>query len=178
MCESSYENTWNDTQNTLNGKNRGKKVDENYYFSFNMLYVFLYCLAIYYLSASLSLSLFLLWVCSQSVKSLSHVRLFVTQWTIAHQAPLSMGFSRQEYWSVLPCPPPGDLPKPGIKPRSLALQVDSLLSEPLGKPKNTGVASLFLFQAFFLTYKSNQGLLHCHQILYQLSYQRSPLIIY
>ena len=53
-----------------------------------------------------------------------------TLWIIACQAPLSMGFSRQEYWSRLPCPPPGDLPKLGIKPRSSALQVDSLLSEP------------------------------------------------
>ena len=49
--------------------------------------------------------------------------------------PLSMGFSRQEYWSGLPCLPPGDLPDPGIKPRSLALQADSLLSEPPGKPR-------------------------------------------
>ena len=50
---------------------------------------------------------------------LSRVRLFATLWTVAHQAPLSMGFSRQEYWSRLPCPPPGDLPDPGIKPASL-----------------------------------------------------------
>ena len=49
----------------------------------------------------------------------SHVWLFVTLWTVAHQAPLSMGFSRQEYWSGLPCPPPGDLPDPGIKPKCL-----------------------------------------------------------
>ena len=49
----------------------------------------------------------------------SRVQLFVTLWTIAHQAPLSMGFSRQEYWSGLPCPPPGDLPDPGIEPVSL-----------------------------------------------------------
>ena len=55
------------------------------------------------------------------VKSLSHVRLFVTPWTVAHQAPLSMGFSRQEYWSGLPFPSPGDLPDPGIEPRSPAL---------------------------------------------------------
>ena len=48
----------------------------------------------------------------------SCVRLFVTPWTVAHQAPLSMGFSRQEYWSGLPCPPPGDLPHPGIEPVS------------------------------------------------------------
>ena len=64
----------------------------------------------------------------------SRVRLFETLWTIAHQAPLSMGFSRQEYWSGLPCPPPGDLPDPGIEPMSPALQVDSLPTEPPGKP--------------------------------------------
>ena len=56
---------------------------------------------------------------------LSHVRLFVTPWTVACQAPLSMGFPRQEYWNGLPYPPPGDLPNPGIEPLSPALQVDS-----------------------------------------------------
>ena len=66
--------------------------------------------------------------------SLSHVRLFVTQWTVAHQAPPSMGFSRQEYWSGLPFPSPGDLPDPGIEPRSPALQADALTSEPPGNP--------------------------------------------
>jgi len=64
---------------------------------------------------------------------LSHVQLFLTQWTVARQAPLSMGFSRQEYWSGLPCPPPGDLPDPGIKLRSPTLQADSLPSEPPGR---------------------------------------------
>ena len=49
----------------------------------------------------------------------SHVQLFLTLWTVAHQASLSLGFSRQEYWSGLPCPPPGDFPDPGIKPYSL-----------------------------------------------------------
>ena len=61
--------------------------------------------------------------------ALSHVswlRFFVTLWTIARQAPLSIGFSRQEHWSGLPCPPPGDLPNSGIKPTSPALQADSL----------------------------------------------------
>ena len=53
------------------------------------------------------------------VKLLSHVHLFATPWTVARQAPLSMGFSREEYWSGLPCPPPGDLPDPGIEPKSL-----------------------------------------------------------
>ena len=57
-----------------------------------------------------------------------------TLWTTACQAPLSMEFSRSEYWSGLPFPSPGDLPEPGIKPRSLALQADSLQFEPSGKP--------------------------------------------
>ena len=68
------------------------------------------------------------------VKSLSRVQLFVTPWSVAHQAPLSMGFSRQEYWSGLPFPSPGDLPHPGIEPGSPALQADALTSEPPGKP--------------------------------------------
>ena len=55
--------------------------------------------------------------------------LFATLWTVACQPPLSIGFSRQEYWSGLPCPPLGDLPDPGIKPRFPALQEDSLPSE-------------------------------------------------
>ena len=70
----------------------------------------------------------------QSVQSLSCVRLFATPWTITHQAPLSTGFSRQEYLSGLPFPPPEHLPNPGIEPRSPTLQAGSLLSEPPGKP--------------------------------------------
>ena len=54
--------------------------------------------------------------------------------TVDHQAPLSMGFSRQEYWSGLPCPPLGDIPNPGMEPRFPTLQADSLLTEPPGKP--------------------------------------------
>ena len=88
---------------------------------------------------------------AKSLLSLSRVQVFVTPWTVALQAPLSLGFSRQEYWSELPCPLTGDLPKPGIKPRSPALQVDSLPSEPPGKPKNTGVGSLSLLQGILLT---------------------------
>ena len=68
---------------------------------------------------------------------LSHVQLFVILWTVAHQAPLSMGFSRQEYWSGLPCLPPGHLPNPGIKPEfpvAPPLQVEFLPTEPPGKP--------------------------------------------
>ena len=64
---------------------------------------------------------------------------FVTPWTVAHQASLSMGFSRQEYWGGLPFPSPGEFPDPGIEPRSPALQVDSLPSEPLGKLQGTGL---------------------------------------
>ena len=60
------------------------------------------------------------------VKLVSRVQPFVTPWTVAYQAPLSMGFSRQEYWSGLPFPSPGDLPNPGIEPRSPALQADAL----------------------------------------------------
>ena len=68
------------------------------------------------------------------VKSLTRVRLFVTPWTVAYQAPPSMGFSRQEYWSGLPFPSPGDLPNPGFEPRSPTFQAGSLPSEPPGKP--------------------------------------------
>ena len=67
----------------------------------------------------------------------THLRFFVTLWTLALQGPLPMGFSRQEYWSGLPCSPPGDLPDPGIEPASpvsLALQVDSLPLSQLGSP--------------------------------------------
>ena len=67
----------------------------------------------------------------------SCVRLFVILWTVACQVPLTMGFSRQEYWSGLPCPPPGDLPDPGVKPSSPALQVDSLPLSHRESPQNT-----------------------------------------
>ena len=60
---------------------------------------------------------------------------FTIPWTVARQAFLSMGFSKSEYWSGLPCPPPGDLPDPGIKLGSPALQADSLPPEPPGKSK-------------------------------------------
>ena len=68
------------------------------------------------------------------VKSLSPAQFFVTPWTVAYQAPLSMGFSRQEYWSGLPFPSPGELPSPRIEPGSPALQADALTSQPPGKP--------------------------------------------
>ena len=68
------------------------------------------------------------------VKSPSRVQLFATPWTVSHQAPQSMEFSMQEYWSGLPFPSPGDLPHPGIEPGSPALQADALPSEPQGGP--------------------------------------------
>ena len=80
-----------------------------------------------------------------------------TPWTVAHQSPVSMGFSRQEYWNGLPCPPQGDLPNPGIELRSPALQVDSLLSEPPGKPDS--IYSFLLKRvndSFFIAYINEQ----------------------
>ena len=103
-------------------------------------------------------------------KSLSLVQLFVTPWTI-----WSMEFSRPEYWSGWPFPSPGALPNPGIEPRSPALQVDSLPAELQGKPKKTGVGGLCFLQRILPTEESNQGLLHCGRILYQLSYRGSPI---
>ena len=76
-------------------------------------------------------SLFMLLLFSCSTKC---VWVFATPWTVTCQAPLSMGFSRQEYWSGLPCPSPGDLPDPGIKPGSPTLQADSLHLSHQGSP--------------------------------------------
>ena len=87
-------------------------------------------------------------------------------WTIQ-----PMELSRPEYWSGQPFPSPRNLPFPGIEPRSPALQADSLPDEPQGKFKNIGVSSLSLLERIFMNQESNQGLLHCRQILYQLSYQ-------
>ena len=67
------------------------------------------------------------------MKSLSRVRLLAIPWAVVYQASLSMGFSRQEYWSGLPFSSPGDIPDPGIKPWSPSLQADALTSEPPGK---------------------------------------------
>ena len=80
----------------------------------------------------------------------SHVQLFVTLWTVACQAPLSTGFSRQEYWNGLSFPSPGDLPDAGIKPRSPELQADSLLSEPPGKPIKM-LQTVFKFEFGFMS---------------------------
>ena len=99
-------------------------------------------------------------------KSLCQVWLFVTPGTIQ-----SLEFSRPEYWSGWPFPSPGDLPSPGIKARSPALQADSLPAEPPGKPKTIGVGSLSLLQRIFPTQESTQGLLHFREILYQLRWR-------
>ena len=75
----------------------------------------------------------------------SHVQFFATLWTISHQAPLSVGFSRQAYWSGVPFSSPGDLPYPGIEPASPvspALKVDSLPAEPPGKPRLNHLSSV------------------------------------
>ena len=134
------------------------------------------------------------------INRFSHVQVFVTLWSVAHQAPLSMGFSRQEYWSgwLFP-PPPGDLPDPGIEPLSLtspavaggvsntsATKVKVARSSPTLRPhviyspwdsphQNIGVGSLSLLQGIFPTQGSNPGLPHCRQILYQLSPKGSPV---
>ena len=127
-------------------------------------------------------------VCAQS---LSRVQLFTTLWTVAHQAPLSMGFSRQEYWSGLSFPTSGDLPNPGIKSASpaslLHWQVGSLPLSHQGSRKghkkhlikvqllkNTGVGCHFLLQGIVPIQGSNLGLPHCWQTLYHLSHQEIP----
>ena len=99
------------------------------------------------------------------VKVVSRVRLCVTPGTMQ-----CIEFSRPESWSGQPLPSPGDPPNPGIEPRSPTLRADSLPAGAPGKPKNPGVGSLSLLQGSFLTQESNQALLHCGWILYQMSY--------
>ena len=105
----------------------------------------LYCLN-YWCVVSLK-SVLVLWFSYSfvKVKSLSHVQLFATPWTVACQAPSSVGFSRQEYWSGLPFPSLGDFPDPGIEPRSLALQVDTLTPELPGKPFFHSIMLFWIF---------------------------------
>ena len=105
------------------------------------------------------------------VRAPGHVQLFVTPWIIAHQAPLSMGILQARILEWVAMPSFRDLRNPGIKPRSRALQTDSLPYKPRGEPKNTGVGSLSLLQGIFPTQDSNWGLLHCRRILYWLNYQ-------
>ena len=88
----------------------------------------------------------------------AHVQLFVTLWTVAYQAPLSMGFSRQEYWNELPCPPPGDLPDPGIEPAFPVppeFQLDSLLLSHQGSPLvclHTYLIYIYIIQTYIHKY--------------------------
>ena len=106
-----------------------------------------------------------IWYCCAVLSSSVTSESLRPQWTAPHTRLLyPWQFSRQEYWSGLPCPPPGDLPNPGIEPRSPTLQMDSLPSEPPGKTKNTGVGSLSLLHGIFPTQESNRGLLHCRRI--------------
>ena len=86
-----------------------------------------------------------------------------------------MEFPRPEYWSGLSFPSPEDLPNPGTELGSPILQADSLPAEPQGKPMNIGMGRLSLLQGIFLIQELNWGLLYCRQILYQVSYQGSPL---
>ena len=93
------------------------------------------------------------------VQSLSHVRLFVTPCTVARQAPLSTGFSRQECWSGVPFPSPGDLPDPGIKPESPTLQAGSLPSDPPGglnadKKQEAGIATFVFCSTWAFCHRS------------------------
>ena len=101
------------------------------------------------------------------VKLLSRVRLFATPWIVAYQASLSMGFSRQEYWSGLPFPSPGDLPNPGIESSSPAFQADAITSEPPGKPYNT-------LKIYLCCQKWQHFLLSHRRIIFHCTYTVSP----
>ena len=106
--------------------------------------------------------------------SASNVSNSATPRTVACQGPLSMGILQARILKWVAMLTSRGSAQPRVKSRSPALQVDSLPSQPPGKPKNTGVRSLSLLQGLFLTQESNQGLLHCRRVLYQLSYQESP----
>ena len=99
---------------------------------------------------------------------------FVTPWTVARPSLLSMGILQARILEWVAMPSSRGLSNPGIEPRSPALQADSILSEPPGKPKNPGVGSHSLLQGIFPTQELNWGLLPCGGILYQLSYHGSP----
>ena len=112
---------------------RSPRRDFSSIFMMSVIYIYIYFYDVYeihqyLMSSNMSQALV--------VQSLSHAQLFVTPWTATCQAPLSMGFSRQDCWSGVPFPSPGDLLNPGIEPWSPALQGDALPSELLGKPKD------------------------------------------
>ena len=91
---------------------------------------------------------------------LSHVRLFVTPWTLAREAPLFLEFSRQEYWKGLPFPPPEDLPDARIKPRSPALAGGFFTTGPPGKPMHM-YTQIYYTYTYFLIYKYSRHLKYC-----------------
>ena len=107
---------------------------------------------------------------------LSRVRLSATPWTVARQAPLSLGILQARILEWVAMPSSRDLLNPGIEPRSPALQVDSLLSELPEKPNNHGVGSLSLLQGNFPSQESNHGLLHCRWILLTAELPGKPCI--
>ena len=116
------------------------------------LFVFGVCLFfIIFKTLGIQLSIFLSVAVKVKVKSLSRIQLFATPWTIAYQAPLSMEFSREEYWSGLPFPSQGELPDPGIERRSPALQAEVLPSEPPGKPDSDEYQPCTLLSIFVST---------------------------
>ena len=100
------------------------------------------------------------------LKLLSHVRLFVTPWTVAYETPLSIEFSRQEYWSRLPYPSLGNLPDPGIKPGSPALQADAFTIWATREAQPTGVGCHALLQGIFPIQGLNPDLPHCRWIFF------------
>ena len=121
--------------------------------------------------------IFVLWFTiriGDAVLSRSAMSDSATPWTVAHQAPLSLGILQARILEWVTMPSSRGSFNPGIKPRSPALQVNSSLPEPSGKPKNTGVGSLSLPQEIFQTQEWNRGLLHCRWILHQLTYQGRP----
>ena len=107
------------------------------------------------------------------MKSLSRVRLFATPWTVAYQAPPSMGFSRQECWSGFPFPSQGDLSIPGIEPRSPELQADALPSEPPGSHNLISFSNLNLSNFLFILWEDhllNMPIIAFHQMLQYILY--------
>ena len=149
MCYSPWGHKESDTTERMNNDNR---------LSFPSLYSELFHSKLEVIPPFLNLCV---------VPSLSVVSDSVTPGIVVHQAPLSMGFPRQECWNWLLFPTPGDLPNLGIKPRSPALQANSLLPEPPGKPKNTGWV-VYPFSRGS-SWSRNWAAVSC--LLYQLSYQ-------
>ena len=110
------------------------------------------------------------------VKSLSRAQLLVTPWTAAHQAPPSMGFFRQEYWSGVPFPSLEDLPDPGIKPGSPTLQAETLPSEPPGKPESVEANKemRFGFKTDHSTYTEKAMAPHSSTLAWKIPWTEEP----